>query len=360
MAALDFITAVDSLVKEKGIDANVVFSAIELALAAAYKKNFNSLKNVRVDINRATGDIRVTAYRTVVEDYNEEEEDEAQILLEEALEIDSTIKIGDIIEEEVTPKDFGRVATATAKQVVIQKIREAERESILEEFSDKQDELVIGLLSREDVSNYYVDLGRSHGILPKTEIIPGEKLQMGSQIKAYVTKIESSTKGGPLILLSRSHYGFVKRLFELEIPEINDGSIMIYSVAREAGSRSKVAVYSENSRIDAVGSCIGERGSRINRIMKELSGEKIDLIQYDKDPATFIKNALSPAKDVSVFIFNENETQALAVADGESLSLAIGRRGQNVKLAARLTHYRIDVKTTEQLSQEGINIRKSE
>ena len=243
----------------------------------------------------------------------------------------------------------------TAKQILVQKVREAERQSIMKEFEDKEGELLVGTLSREDAKNYYVDLGRMHGILPKNELIKGEDLKMGSSIKVYVTKIDDTGKS-PLILLSRSHYGFVKRLLENEIPELNDGTVILYSVARDAGSRSKIAVYSEDENVDAVGACIGEKGSRINRITKELGGEKIDVVKYDKDPITFIKNALSPARDVDVYILDEKKKEALAIAEGDNLSLAIGKKGQNVRLAARLTHYKIDVKTHEQVTEENIDL----
>ena len=377
-----FKSAVELLVKEKGIDEEVIFGAMELALTSAYKKNYNSLSNVRVDINRETGEIKVFSFKTVVDrsledkfqkfsdidfdDIDEEDEDGGAVLpfvydekihltLEEARKIVPDIQIGDTIEEEVTPKDFGRVAAATAKQVVVQKIREAERNVIIDEFNDKQDEMVVGMVEMEDVRNYYIDLGKTQGILPKTETIPGETIKMGSSIKSYITKVDNNSKG-PIILLSRNHYGFVKRLFELEIPEINEGIILVYSVAREAGNRTKIAVYSENERIDAVGSCIGERGSRINRIIDELNGEKIDVIEYSNDAATFIANALSPAKDVRVFITDEKNKEALVVVDDENLSLAIGKKGLNVRLAARLTHYKLDIKTYEQAKEEGINI----
>lgn len=355
-----FKTAVDVLVKEKGIKENIIYEAMELALTSAYKKNYNSLCNVRVDINRKTGELHLYSVLTVVKKgyVKDESEDAVQIVpieLKDAKKIVPDIKVGETIEEEVTPYDFGRVAAATAKQVVIQKIREAERNNIIEEYSDKQDEMISGIVAMEDVRNYYVDLGRTQGILPKTEVIPGEIIKMGSNVKVYVTKVENNSKG-PLILLSRSHYGFIKRLFELEIPEINEGIILVYSVAREAGVRTKIAVYSENNKVDAVGSCIGERGMRINQILKEVSGEKLDVIAYDKDPATFIKNALSPAKNLYVFITDEKKNESLVVVDDENLSLAIGKKGLNVRLAARLTHHKIDVKTFEQAKEMGINI----
>lgn len=376
-----FKKAVEALSKEKGIDEDVIYDAMELALTSAYKKNYHSLSNVRVDINRETGDIKIYSFKTVVfseewekeegkyeteiitdEDGNEEEvekefcfDDRIHITLEEARKIVPDIKIGETIEEEVTPKDFGRVAAATAKQVVIQKIREAERKLINEEFADKQDEMVVGQVSMEDVRNYYIDLGRTQGVLPKKEIIPGETIEMGSSIKVYITKVENDSKG-PLILLSRKHYGFVKRLFELEIPEINEGIILVYSVARDAGNRTKISVYSENPNVDPVGACIGEKGSRINRIIKELNGEKIDVVPYDSDPARFIENALSPAKNLHVFITDEKKKEALVVVDDDNLSLAIGKKGSNVKLAARLTHFKLDIKTTKQANELGISI----
>ena len=258
----------------------------------------------------------------------------------------------------MTPKEeFGRVATSTAKQVLIQKIREAERNSILDDLGDKQDELLIGTVELEDTDNYYVNLGRSNGILPKKECIPGEKIQMNSQIKVYVSKVDANNKG-LFILLSRNHFGFIKRLFELEIPEISDGSVLLYSVARDAGNRSKVAVYSENDRIDPIGACIGERGSRIARILEEIHGEKIDIVKYDKDPAVFIENALSPAKNLKVLIMDLKKQEALVVADNDNFSLAIGKKGNNAKLASRLTHYKIDIKTMEQAREAGINFRE--
>ncbi len=376
-----FKKAVEALSDEKKIDKDIIYDAMELALTSAYKKNYHSLSNVRVDINRETGDIKIYSFKTVVfnedwekeegkyeteivtdEDGNEEEiekyfdfDDRIHITLEEARKIVPGIKIGETIEEEVTPKDFGRVAAATAKQVIVQKIREAERVIINEEFADKKDEMIVGTVSMEDVKNYYIDLGRTQGILPKTEIIPGETIKMGSSIKVYITKVENDSKG-PLILLSRKHYGFVKRLFELEIPEINEGIILVYSVARDAGNRSKIAVYSENPNVDPVGACIGEKGSRIARIITELGGEKIDVVPYDNDPARFIENALNPAKNLHVFITDEKKKEALVIVDDNNLSLAIGKKGSNIRLAARLTHYKLDVKTKEQAKELGISI----
>ena len=366
----EFIKAVKLINKEKGIPEDTIFEAMEVALATAYKKNFDSKTNVRVDINRTTGEIKVYSYYVVVPEIDEgdttidEEGNEvdvppeinidAQILLEEAREMVPDIEVGERIEREVTPKDFGRVATGTAKQVLTQKMREAEKNLIIEEFQDKKDEMLVGTLAMEDTRNYYVELGHTRGILPKSEIIPGEELKMGNSIRVYVTKVENNNKG-PLILLSRKHFGFVKRLFESEIPELQDGTLVLHAVAREAGIRSKVAIESLDPRIDAIGSCIGEKGSRIGSILKELNGEKVDLIAYSSDPAEFIQNALSPAKNIIVNIIDPMKKEALAIVDEDNLSLAIGKRHSNVKLAVRLTGYKIEIKTLQQVNEEGNN-----
>ncbi len=393
----EFKKALDALVKEKDISEDYILEAMELALTSAYKKNYHSLSNVRVAIDKEKGDIKVYSFRTVVLDkehrvsldendyeddslegitsfadlenmeFDEEDEEEEEkyqpfiyderlhITLEDARKIVPEIQVGETIEEEVTPHDFGRVAAATAKQVIVQKIREAERTNIAQEFGDKTDEMVSGIVEMEDEKNYFINLGKTQGLLPKTEIIPGETIQMGSHIKTYINKVDINSKGA-LILLTRKHYGFVKRLFELEIPEINEGIVLVYSVARDAGNRTKIAVYSENPNVDPVGACIGEKGSRINAIIKELNGEKIDVIPYSKDPATFIANALSPAKDVRVFITDDKNKEVLVVVNDENLSLAIGKKGANVRLASKLTHYKLDVKTFEQVKEAGINI----
>ena len=335
----EFMRALDAIVAEKGIDKKIVVEAMEQAMAAAYKKKGGPARCV---VDTETGDIKLYSVRVVVEDENYYDE-KSQISYSEAVKKVPDIEIGETIEAPVEMTDFGRVAAGTAKQVVVQRIKEAEKELIINELGDKQDELIIGTLSREDTKTYYVDLGKTFGLLPKDEIIPGEKLEMGSQIKAYVSKLEIGTKG-VFILLSRSHYGFLKRLLELEIPEINDGTVMLYSVAREAGSRSKIAVYTEEANIEPVGCVIGANGSRINRILKQLTNEKIDVILYDKNSSVFIKNALSPARDVEVFITDPKKKEAIAVVGEDNLSLAIGKKGQNVKLASRLTHYKIEVK----------------
>lgn len=368
MNSKELIKALDVIVAEKNISPDVVFEALQLALQTAYKKNFNSKTNVRVDIDRNTGDVKVYSYLVVVDEYDEgtETEDEegnivtiepeinrdAQILLEDAKKIVPDIKVGETIENEVTPADFGRVAAGTAKQVVMQKIREAEKNSIVDEFADKQDELMLGMVAMEDQNNYYIDLGRTRGILPKKDIIPGEEIVMGSSIKVYVTKVESGTKG-PVIKLSRSNYGFVKRLFEHEIPEVANGTIILQQVVREPGIRSKVAVYSTNERIDAIGSCIGERGSRIAGILKELNGEKVDLVLYDENPVEYIKKAMTPAKDVIVSIPDPEKREALVIVNEDNLSLAIGKKGSNIKLASKLTKYHLEIKTMEEINKVG-------
>lgn len=402
MNGKEFLKAVDLVVKEKHIDKEIIFEAMRNALTSAYKKNAKSKNNnVKVLINENNGDIKVYSYLTVVpddkmtkeeyedalferyaEDENldteisekefkeeekakekDEEEEKisffnpgTEIKLSDARKLDKTVEVGDTIDTEVTPKDFGRVAASTAKQVVIQKIREAERSSITDEFGDKQDELLVGTVALEDTDNYFIDLGRTNGILPKKDIIPGEHIEMGSQIKVYVTKVDNNGRS-LLVLLSRRHYGFVKRLFESEIPELVDGTVLLYSVAREAGVRSKVAVYSENPKVDPIGACIGERGSRIANIITELNGEKVDIVKYDSDPAVFIENALSPAKDLTVLITDPKKREALVIADGDNFSLAIGKKGLNAKLATRLTKYKIDIKTTEQAKEMGISIK---
>lgn len=367
-SGLEFLKALNLVTEEKGISKDLIIDAMKQALMTAYKKNYDARTNVRVDFDELTGKFKVISYYVVVDDYidstyeTDEEGNEieippeinpdAQMLLEDAKEIDPDIKVGDTIEKEVTPHDFGRVAAGAAKQVVTQRIREAEKESIVNEFGDKQDEMLVGMLAMEDQRNYYVDLGRARGILPKSEMIPGEEVKMGSSIKVYVTKVEAGTKG-PLILLSRKHYSFVKRLFESEIPELADGTVILYQVAREPGIRSKVAVYSTNDKVDAIGACIGARGSRIANILKELNGEKVDLVKYSNDPAEFIKNAMAPAKNVIVSIKDEEKREALVIVDNDNLKLAIGRKAINVRLASKLTRYKLEVKTMEDIQKEG-------
>ena len=343
----EFLAALDAIVAEKGIDKNIVVEAMEQAMAAAYKKKGGP---ARCEVNPDTGEIKLFSVRTVVDD-DDFYDEKSQIALSDAKKRVDDIEIGETIEDRVEMTDFGRVAAGTAKQVVVQRIKEAEKELIANMYGDKQDELVVGTLTREDSKTYYVDLGKTFALLPKDEVIPGEKLVMGNQVKAYVSKLEVGNKG-IFILLSRCHYGFLKRLLELEIPEINDGTVILYSVAREAGVRSKIAVYSEVDNVEAVGCVIGTGGSRINRVLKQIGNEKIDVVLYDKDPITFIKNALLPAKDLEVFITNPKKKEAVVIANKDNLSLAIGKKGINVKLAARLTHYKLDVKCLDDVDIE--------
>ena len=361
----EFKAALDYIVKEKGIDEDTVIEAMQTALSTAFRKNEKADYASRVIIDRETGDIKVFKVTTIVDDYNEDDDEidpetgEVKVkhdylnemTISDAHEINKDYQVGDEILEEVTPHDFGRVAISVAKQVVLQKIREAEREKIMSEFEDKEDELMVGFLAMEDVRNYYVDLGKARGILPKSELIPGEKLTMGDSIKVYITKIESTPKG-PLILVSRKNNGFVKRLFEHEIPEFADGTLELRGVAREAGVRSKVAIASTNPHVDPIGSCIGEKGRRIANIINELGGEKVDLIAYSVDPEEFIANALSPAKNLNVSITDEKKKEALVIADDENLSLAIGKKGINIKLASRLTKYTINIKTLADINKQ--------
>ena len=344
----EFKAALDAMESEKGIDRNIIIEAMEAAMANAYKKN-EGISNVKAKVNGDTGEIKLYTYKTVVEEVNDPE---IEISLDDAKKIVDDIEFGETIDKEVEiiPDSFGRVAAKSAKQIVVQKVKEAEKNLVNEEFKDKEDELLLGILSREDSKNYYVDLGKAHGVLPKSEIIPGEKLEMGSQIKVYVSKLEIGTKG-LFILLSRTHYGFVKRLLENEIPELEDGTVILYSVAREAGVRSKIAVYSDYDNVDPVGAVIGEKGSRINRVLSELNGEKIDVIAYDRDPVKFIQNALSPAKDVIVQITDEKKREANAIVNEENSSLAIGKKGINIKLASRLTKYKINVKKIGEVNE---------
>jgi N utilization substance protein A len=351
----EFITALNAIVAEKGIDKSIVIEAMEQALAAAYKKKGGPARCV---VNPDTGEIKLYSVRVVVEDENFYDE-RSQISLTDAKKIVDDIEIGETIENPVEMTDFGRVAAGTAKQVVVQKIKEAEKQLIANEFGDKKDELVVGTLSREDANTYYVDLGKTFGLLPKNEIIPGEQLEMGSQIKAYVSKLEIGNKG-IFILLSRTHYGFLKRLLEIEIPELNDGTVILYSIAREAGNRSKIAVYTEVENIEPIGCIIGTNGSRINRVLNQIGKERIDVIEYNKDPKIFIKNALSPAKDIEVFITNPKKKEAICIVNKENLSLAIGKKGINVKLASRLTHYKLDVKCLDDIDIEEYRAKYSD
>ncbi len=343
----DFIEALHEIEREKGIDKDVLIDAIEAALISSYKRNFNTAQNVRVDIDRQTGMIKVFARKTVVD---EALDPRLEISLDAAREINVNYQLDDIVEIEVTPADFGRIAAQTAKQVVTQRIREAERGLIYEAFIDKEEDIVTGIVQRQDTRNIYVDLGKVEAVLPLAEVMPGEQFRQSDRIKAYITKVENTTKG-PQILLSRTHPGLLKRLFELEVPEIYDGIVEIKSVAREAGFRSKIAVYSRNEEVDPVGSCVGPKGMRVQTIVGELRGEKIDIVRWSEDVEQYVSNALSPAKVIEVHVMEEEKVARVIVPDHQ-LSLAIGIKGQNARLAAKLTGWKIDIKSETQAEEE--------
>lgn len=343
----DFISAIQELGKEKGIDPEILYKAVEDALVTAYKKNSNTNQNVRVDMNKETGEIHVYAQRTVVEG---EPIDETEIVLDEAHAIDARYMAGDIVEIEVTPKNFGRIAAQNAKQVVVQRIREAERGQVYERFQSRNQDIVTGIIQRMENKNVYIDLGKVEAVLTPNEQIPGEIYQYHDRMKTFIVEVKRSTKG-PQIMVSRTHPGLLKRLFELEVPEIHDGVVEIKSVAREPGMRSKISVYTADENIDPVGACVGHKGMRVQTIVNELRGEKIDIVKYSEDPAQYVANALSPAKVVSTNI-NETEKICRVVVPDYQLSLAIGKEGQNARLAAKLTGWKIDIKSESQANEE--------
>ncbi|OUM88378.1 MAG: transcription termination/antitermination protein NusA [Bacillus thermozeamaize] len=342
----EFISALEQLATEKGISQEVLLEAIEAALISAYKRNFNTAQNVRVDINRETGAVKVYARKTVVEEVLDPR---LEISLDAARQMNSLYQLGDVVELEVTPKDFGRIAAQTAKQVVTQRIREAERGVIYELFVDREEDIVTGLVQRQDHRFIYVDLGKTEALLPVQEVMPTERLQQGERIKAFITKVEKTTKG-PQIFLSRTHPGLLKRLFELEVPEIYDGVVEIKSVAREAGTRSKIAVHSNLPEVDPVGACVGQKGVRVQNVVNELKGEKIDIVRWSEDPQVYVANALSPSKVISVTLYQEERMARVVVPDYQ-LSLAIGKEGQNARLAAKLTGWKIDIKSETQAEE---------
>ncbi len=334
----DFLLALHALEKEKGINKDTLFEAIEAALISAYRRNFSSAHNVRVHIEREEGTINVFSCYNVVEEVAQPQQ---EISLEQAKNINPLSKPGDVIEVEVTPSNFGRIAAQTAKQVVIQRIREAERELIYEEYIDREDDIVTGVIHRFEQKNAVVNLGRAEAILPASEQLLGENYRQGDRIKAYITEVRKTTKG-PQIFISRTHPGLLKRLFELEVPEIYNGIVEIKSVAREPGNRSKIAVFSRNRDVDPVGACVGPKGSRVQAIVSELNGEKIDILEWNDDREIFLASTLSPAKTVKIKL-NETAKSAIAIVPDYQLSLAIGREGQNVRLAARLSGWKIDI-----------------
>ncbi|WP_067931350.1 transcription termination factor NusA [Alicyclobacillus kakegawensis] len=346
---VDFIDALEQLQREKGIDKDTLLEAIEAALISGYKRNFNSAANVRVEIERETGEVHVYARKTVVEEVTDTR---LEISLDAALDLNPKYQVGDVVEIEVTPRDFGRIAAQTAKQVVTQRIREAERSIIYSKFSDREEEIVTGVVQRSDGRAAYVDVGQAEAVLPASEQMPGDVLRPGDFVKAFIARVERTSKG-PQVSLSRTHPGFLKRLFELEVPEIYDGVVEIRAVAREAGYRSKIAVHSRNPEVDPIGACVGARGMRVQAVVNELHGEKVDIVKWDEDVATFVANALSPAKVSEVQVM-EDEHIARAVVPDHQLSLAIGKEGQNARLAAKLTGWKIDIKSETQAAELGM------
>ncbi|ADC87719.1 MULTISPECIES: transcription termination factor NusA [Staphylococcus] len=349
MASNELLLATEYLEKEKKIPREVLIDAIEAALITAYKKNYDSARNVRVELNMDEGTFKVVARKSVVEEVSDHRD---EVDLSTALVKNPAYEVGDIYEEDVTPKDFGRVGAQAAKQAVMQRLRDAEREILYDEFVDKEDDILTGLIDRVDHRYVYVNLGRIEAVLSEAERSPNEKYIPNERIKVYVNKVEQTTKG-PQIYVSRSHPGLLKRLFEQEVPEIYDGTVIVKSVAREAGDRSKISVYSENPDIDAVGACVGAKGARVEAVVEELGGEKIDIVQWDEDPKVFVKNALSPSQVLEVIVDESNQSTVVIVPDYQ-LSLAIGKRGQNARLAAKLTGWKIDIKSETDACEAGI------
>ena len=339
----EFMSALADLEKERGISKEILISAIESALIVAYKKNYNTNGNVRAEINTDTGEIKIFASKTVFEEVNDPT---SEVSLEKAKRINPLYQEGDVLEVEADAKGFGRIAAQTAKQVVRQRIREAERGIIYEEYVEKEAEILTAIVQRVEKGNVFVELGRTDGILTAGETIPGEVYENSDRIKVYVLEVRKDNKG-PQVVVSRTHPGLVKRLFELEVPEIASGVVQIKAIAREAGFRTKVSVFSTDPQVDAVGSCVGQRGCRVTRIVEELHNEKIDIIEWDSDIAVYIAKALSPAKVLMVYI-NEEEKAARVIVPDSQLSLAIGKEGQNARLAAKLTGWKIDIKSSSQ------------
>ncbi|MDK8276476.1 MAG: transcription termination factor NusA [Peptoniphilus duerdenii] len=354
----EFILALNQLESEKGIKKDIVFEALEAALISSYKKNFGmSNQNIVVDINKENGNIKIFKEMTVVD---EVEDEDTEISLEDAEEISSKYKVGNIVRIEIDPMKFGRIAAQTAKQVVIQKIKDAEKDIIYDDFIDREGELITGQVQRSSKGYVFIDLGKSEGILPPNEQIKGEDYSHGNRYKMIILEVKKTPKG-PQIILSRSHPNLIKRLFELEVPEIHDGIVEVFNISREAGSRTKIAVFSKSEDVDPLGACVGFKGARVKAILDSIGEEKIDIIIWDRDIDHFIANALSPSNVEKVFIDDSNK-QALVVVPDYQLSLAIGKEGQNVRLAAKLTNWKIDIKSVSQFEEylEAENMTEDE
>ena len=359
MKAIDnkqLILALDELEKEKGIKKEYLLESIETALVTAYKRNFDSLENVKVEMDRQTGATHVYSVKEVKKRVKDTT---LEISLADAKKINKTAEVGEMVEVEIVPKDFGRIAAQTAKQIITQKLREAERNIIFDEFNNRKGEIVSGIIQKADHNIVVMDLGKLEGIMPLKEQIPTENYKVNDKIKGYVLDVERGAKGAPQVIVSRSNADFVRKLLEFEIPEIYEGVIEIKSVSRDPGYRSKVAVYSPDQNIDPVGSCVGQKGVRIQNVINELNGEKIDVIEWNEDPAIYISSALLPAKILAVDI-KEDEKFAQVIVPDDQLSLAIGKSGQNARLAAKLTNWKIDIKSESQFREMLANQEESE
>ncbi len=344
---VEFMNALQEIENEKGIKKEVLVEAIEMALISAYKKHYGSTQNARVEIDSETGEIRVFEVRDVVE---EVEDEDTQITLEAARKLNLKYEIGDVYEIEVTPKEFGRIAAQTAKQVVVQRIREAERGIIYDKYSEKENDILTATVHRIDRGNIFVEFGKAEGIIPASETVYTEQYNLGDRMKVYVIEVKKTNKG-PQIIVSRTHPYLIKKLFELEVPEIRQGIVQIKSIAREAGQRTKMAVYTDEKDVDPVGACVGHKGMRIEKVVDELRGEKIDVVPWSSDPIEFIANSLRPAKVLMVQVKTDEKAAKVIVPDYQ-LSLAIGKEGQNARLAAKLTGWKIDIKSQSQSEEE--------
>lgn len=334
----ELITVIEQISREKGIDSNTIIGAVKSALQVAAKKCFNASDNIQVEIDSKSGEIQVILIKKIVENATNPKE---EISIEEAKKIDSEAELGDEIGALIEVGDFGRIAAQTAKQVIFQKVREAEWDTVYKDFIDRQGEIVHGVILGQESRNYIVDLGKTEALLPYKEQIPRETFRRGDRIRAFLCEVKPSAKG-PQLILSRSHSDFVSKLFAIEVPEIYEKIVEIRNVVREPGDRTKIAVYSKNTSVDPVGACVGMKGSRVQAVVRELRGEKIDIIPWSEDPRVFIAEALSPAVVERVGI-DEEEKAALVVVSDQQLSLAIGKKGQNVRLAAKLTNWKIDI-----------------
>lgn len=349
MNSEELLKSIAFIEKEKGISKGTLLEAIEMALISAYKKNFNQAQNVRVDIDEEKGTVKIFATKQIVEEVTDPR---LEISLEEAKEINPNYEIDDFLDLEVTPKNFGRVAAQNAKNLVLQRIREAERGVIYDEYIDREEDMMVGIVQRKDPRNVYVHLGKVEAVLPNTEQMQNEELNIHDRIKVYITKVEKTTKG-PQITVSRTHPGLLKRLFEQEVAEIQDGTVEIRSITREAGERSKIAVSAVRDDIDPVGACVGQSGTRVQAVVNELNGEKVDIVKYSDDPTEYVAQSLSPSDVIDVQVDEENKATLVIVPD-DQLSLAIGKKGQNARLAAKLTGWKIDIKSESEARELGL------